>query len=225
VYGSSKNNTRYQMLKAYARETGIWAEGESVDPIFESGLLEEIYRVRAQIRKRINEQGGLEDAFGRLVPLSAWDGKKKEDRWRGVLAYVNASYELALIWECFEAAIEEKKWAAQKNSRRPRFRIWLLQGDGFTLRVDRKRDPEPIIERLKERVGKKAEELGMVTALSVEQNGPVTSEEPTVSTEEVVPSDRAAIKPHRGERSFDVSRETATLNRRLGATEGPALDG
>jgi hypothetical protein len=173
AYGSSKNNTRYEIIKKYADCTDQWVTGEAVNPIFDHPLMEEIYSVREKIRNRIINQGGIEDAFGRFIPLSKWEGKKeKENRWRGALAYVNASYELSLIWECFQEAIEELRWAEKKESRRPRFRIWLLQGDGFTVNVDRKRKPEAIVERLKECVTEKAEELGMPTGLSVERHGP-----------------------------------------------------
>jgi hypothetical protein len=92
---------------------------DAITPVFEHPLLEEIYRVRDDVAEHINEEGGMVDAFGRRIELSAWDGEKKpENRWRGVLAYVNCTYELALIYECFKLAIEEREWAEAKTSRR-----------------------------------------------------------------------------------------------------------
>jgi hypothetical protein len=128
--------------------------------------LAEVLDVRDAIRDHINKAGGLEDAFGRFIPLTAWDGVKNDaNRWRGVLAYVNCSYELALIYEVFKLAIEEQEWADEKKSRRERFKVWLLQGDGLTIRIDRKQKHEPVIDKLQAAVKAKADELGMTTAL------------------------------------------------------------
>lgn len=169
VYGSQINNSRYRIIKAYARMTGQWVDGDAVDDVFKHEFIDEILNVRGKIADHIRKHGGLSDAFGRFIPVDKWDGAKKdEDRWRGVLSYVNASYELALIWECVKLAIEEKEWAEEKSDRQPRFRIWLLQGDGFTLKIDRRRKPDPIISDLKSAVADKARELGMATALEVE---------------------------------------------------------
>jgi len=100
----------------------------------------EILDVCGDLQNHINENGGLEDAFGQFTPLSAWNGNKKEENcWRSVLVYVNMSYELTLIYEAFRAAFEEQEWAEEKESCRERSNIWLFQGDRLTIRIDRKR--------------------------------------------------------------------------------------
>lgn len=86
---------------------------------------------------------------------------------RSVLAYVAASYEQMLVAELFEAT-EEMEWAAEKESRQPRFRIWLYQADGVTIRVSSKHKLDTIIDRLQERFNRKAKELGLITRLEVD---------------------------------------------------------
>lgn len=167
VYGSQINNARWRIIERYAEQTGEWVTGDAVDSVFEHDLVQEILDVRGKIRDVVEERRGLEDAFGRFISVGHWD----KNEWRGVLSYVNSSFELSLIWECFREALKEEEWASEKTSRRPRFRIWLVQGDGFTIRVDRKRKPEPSVERLQRAVKEKANELKIPTALEVERWG------------------------------------------------------
>jgi hypothetical protein len=84
-----------------------------------------------------------------------------------VLAYTNASFEQKLMFEPFRLAIEEREWAAQKNSRRPKFRIWLYQADGITVRF-KSDSPQRQIQRLQDAVAEKADELNIPTELEVD---------------------------------------------------------
>jgi hypothetical protein len=172
VYGSSVANFLYELKKAYASATGTELKrDEAVEDVLDHPVIEEILQVRSEIEDRINEQGGLEAADSRFIPLSPWDDvKAMEDRWRGCLAYVNASYEMELMWEVFQIAIQEEE-AATESGRRLRFQIWLLQGDGCTIRFRKERSAADVIRKMKEAVADRADELGMPAALEVQNNG------------------------------------------------------
>ena len=164
VYGSSIGNYYYETLKAYASATGSeMATQDAVEGLTEHRVIKEVLDIREEIQAQINEDGGLEDATGRWIPLSAWnDVKDTEDRWRGALAYANCSYEQELMHTIFEKAIKE-----EESDGRPRFQIWLLQGDGLTIRLSRERHRKDVVCELKQRVKCRAKELGMSTALEV----------------------------------------------------------
>ena len=164
VYGSSVNNYKYQMLKAYANAACTeMTTQDAVEDVTDHRVIEEILAVREEIQAQINADDGLEDAHGRFVSLSAWDDvKRKDDRWRGVLAYTNCSYEQELISAIFDVAIQE-----EESDGRPRFQIWLLQGDGLTIRLARPRYREDVVRELQRAVKARADELGMSTALEV----------------------------------------------------------
>ena len=165
VYGKAAGRLWYQLLKEWKRLTGRWVG--STTPFKKLGrhpLIKELLQARSQLRQIIDKRGGLEDVRGRLVPLSAWDAtKKKENRWRGVLAYVNASFEQALLYPVFEEALAERRREGPS-----RFQIWLYQADGVTVRIHRKYDHRPQIKRLQEAVAKQADELGVPTELEVD---------------------------------------------------------
>jgi len=166
VYGSSLNNLFREMTMTYGKKTGEYLSFDAFRPVTNHELVDELLRIRSKLKSVINRRGGMEDAAGCFIPLSKWnETKNKEDRWRGVLAYVNASYEQKLMAEAFRIA-------EQENSReRPRFRIWLYQADGFTMRVASKYKPENQIERLQRAVRSKANDLNVPTKLEIDCQG------------------------------------------------------
>lgn len=163
VYDSATDNLLFEMSKAYEGHRSF----DAFEPVLEHELVKEILRIRSELEAIIKERGGMEDAAGRFIPVEKWDGKKKEeDRWRGVMAYVNASYEQRLMYPIFEIAQEEKERAA-----RARFKVWLYQADGVTIRVASKASHSKQIARLQEAVAKEADRLGIPTKLEVDYSG------------------------------------------------------
>ena len=166
VYGSARQNVLYRIYQEYSKLTGDRLDNfDPIEPLLSHPLMEELFSTRDKLEVIINQRGGLEDADGRLIPLSAWDKTKdKADRWRGVMSYVNASYEQKLIGELFKEAQATKKRDAYTE-----FIVWLYQADGVTVRMDRRvRSHHDVIGRLQSAVTDKAEKLGVPTELEVD---------------------------------------------------------
>lgn len=164
-YGSTRENMLFEMLKEYGRVAGSYPTSfDAVNPCLQHPLVKELFQTREKLEAIITSQGGLEDATGRFIPLSKWDGvKDKENRWRGVMAYVNASYEQQIMASIFEEAEKE-----MDRERKTRFKIWLYQGDGVTIRVHRDYSHSPQIKRLQDAADEKADELGVPTKLEID---------------------------------------------------------
>lgn len=165
VYGSARQNILYRVLEEYGRLTGYYLKSfEPVRPLLSHPLMEELLSTRDKLEVIINDNGGMEDADGYHIPLGAWDETKdKENRWRGVMAYVNCSYEQKLM----AAAFDEARAELDRDAR-PRFRIWLYQADGVTVRIGNKASHSKQIDRLQSAVADKAEELKVPTKLEVD---------------------------------------------------------
>jgi hypothetical protein len=165
VYGKDEGGLPYQLLKEWGRATGEWFDTtERFEAIYEHPLMEELLETRDKLEAIITSRGGLHDANGRFIPLSAWDEtKKKENRWRGLMSYVNASFEQELMLPIFGAAQAERE-----RDEQTRYEVWLYQGDGVTVRIDRRYAHEPQIARLQEAVADRANELGVPTKLEVD---------------------------------------------------------
>jgi hypothetical protein len=171
VYGAGENEVLRRVCFQYEEKSGVQLSFDPFRPLLDHEMAKEVLEVRSQLRQIINERGGLEDATGRFIPLNAWDDvKKQENRWRGVLAYVAASYEQELMGEVFDCAQAELD-AAREEDRRKRFWIWLYQADGCTIRLGTKTTDarrRRILRRIQERVDERAQELGVVSALEIE---------------------------------------------------------
>jgi len=165
VYGSSRQNLLYQIYQEYAKATGEPPDDfEPLRPILSHPLMQELLETRDKLEAIVTNRGGLEDATGRLIPQEAWDETKdRGDRWRGVLAYVNASYEQELMAAAFDEAREEKQADGRTD-----YKIWLYQADGFTVRVRSRVSHSKRIERLQEAVAERASELAVPTELRVD---------------------------------------------------------
>jgi len=168
VYGSSRTNLMRAIWKAYAKASGEHLDSFApIRSLLDHELMEELLETRDKLEAIITERGYLEDVAGRPIPLSAWDETKdKADRWRGLLAYVNASFEQEIMAAAFDEARKE-----QERDARPRFRIWLYQHDGFTVRMASKASHSRQITRLQAAVTGKAQELGVPTELEVDYQG------------------------------------------------------
>ena len=79
------------------------------------------------------------------------------------MAYVNASYEQELM-----AALFDEAQAERDRDGETRFKVWLYQADGVTVRIDRRYSHSAQIERLQKTVASRAEELGVPTELEVD---------------------------------------------------------
>jgi hypothetical protein len=168
VYGSTRDAMMFEILKEYRRQSGqAVGSFDPIRPLLRHELLQELFSTRERLEAIITSRGGLRDADGRFIPLGKWDETKEAgNRWRGVMAYVNASHEQRLMAAAFDAARAEEEREA-----RSRFRIWLYQADGFTVRISSKAAHEPQIRRLQAAVSDEAERLGMPTKLEVDFSG------------------------------------------------------
>ena len=164
-YGMKFSQVQHEILLDYAAYGGTYpGSHEPLAGLHSHPLIAELLETRETLREIIGEEHGLYDATGRFIPLSAWnETKDREDRWRGLMSYINASYETEIIGAAFEEAIKEKERDA-----RTRFKIWLYQGDGFTIRVSSKASAQAQVRTLKQAVADKAEELGVPTELEVD---------------------------------------------------------
>jgi hypothetical protein len=164
-YGMKWSYVLHKICSDYAAYGGTYPGSyEPLAGLRSHPLVAELLETRETLREIINEEHGLYDATGRFISLSAWnETKDREDRWRGLMSYINASYETEIIGAAFEEAIKEKERDA-----RTRFKIWLYQGDGFTIRVSSKASIDSQVGTLKQAVADKAEDLGVPTELEVD---------------------------------------------------------
>lgn len=165
-YGMKWAEVRHEICSDYDDYGGRYPDSnkEPLVGLRSHPLVSELLETRETLREIINKEGGLYDASGRFIPLSAWNKTKdREDRWRGLMSYINASYETEIVGAAFEEAIKEKERDA-----RTRFKIWLYQADGFTIRVSSKASANAQVKRLKQAVADKAEELSVPTKLEVD---------------------------------------------------------
>lgn len=164
-YGSSRKNMLFEMLKEYRSEADDYPSSvDALRPVLSHPLVSELFETRDKLEAIITDQGGLKDASGRFIPLSVWDGEKaQEDRWRPLMAYVNASFEQKIMAAPFALGRQERERDA-----RSRFTIWLYQYDGITVRMGSKASHSKQIDRLQSAVAEKADELGVPTKLEVD---------------------------------------------------------
>jgi hypothetical protein len=166
VYGGSEQTTFWEMSTEYADRAQVEHPGyDPFRPTLEHPLGRSVMRVRERLLERIDDNGGMLDANGRFLHIEDFKECKNPDR--SLMSYVATSYEIKLIAAAIDAAQQEKEWASKKENRRPRFQIWLLQHDGFTMRVRRRSDKERWIKHLQDAVAEKASELGITTRLEV----------------------------------------------------------
>ncbi|MFB6271891.1 MAG: hypothetical protein ABEL51_03250 [Salinibacter sp.] len=164
-YGMEWARVLHNIAVDYEANGGSYPDShEPLRPLGSHPLVSELLETRETLRDIINDRGGLEDATGRFIPLGKWDETKhKENRWRGLMSYINASYETEIVGAAFDEARKEKAREAST-----RFKIWLYQGDGFTIRVSSKASPKKQINSLQRAVAHKADELGVPTELEVD---------------------------------------------------------
>jgi len=165
VYGKEIRGLWYQLLKEWGNLTGEYLDStEPFKGLRDHPLMDELLTTRDKLEAIITNRGGLEDANGRFIPLDAWDETKKTaNRWRGVMAYVNASYEQELMGAAFDVADGERD-----RDEDTRFKIWAYQADGVTARINRRYSHSKQIERLQNAVKERADELGVPTELEVD---------------------------------------------------------
>jgi len=164
VYGGSADEVLRQVSNRYDDlAAGPHPGWDPFRPIMTHPLFKAIMRVQRGLKQAIKQGGGMPDASGQFRSLSDFESRKNPAS--SVLSYVATTYELKLIEAAFDAAIEEEQWAEEKKSRSPRFQIWLLQYDGFTMRVHRRREVNRWVEHLKGEVAQRAKGLDIITTL------------------------------------------------------------
>lgn len=170
VYGGDDGEVLRQVSNEYANAAQVPHPGfDPFRPLLKHPLVEEILETSKSIQWNVVANGGLCDASGRFIGMDWFPHKEYPERT--VMSYVAASYELELVAAAFDEAIAEKL-AAEANGRKPKFRIWLYQSDGFTVWVRKRRDIDRVVERLQQAVSKRASELGIITGLDKERVGP-----------------------------------------------------
>lgn len=164
-YGMERSRVLHMIAKDYDLYTGHYPETHKpLEPILSHPLVEELLATREKLKTIINDQGGLRDANGRFIELSHWnETKTKGDRWRGLMSYVNASFETEVVAAPFEEAAEEKA-----NDAITKWKIWLYQGDGFTVRVGSQGTRSVVEKRLKTAVAERARKYGVPTKLTID---------------------------------------------------------
>jgi len=175
VCGSSREGLLREVWETYRNATSLPFDGTKDDllGLLHHPIILETFETRDRLRRIINDRNGLADADGRPVPLEAWDEiKAPKNQWRGLLSYVNASFEQKLMAACFRIAKRERE-----RPQRSRFHIWLYQGDGFTMRVTSKASITKQVRRLQKAVAEEANRLGMPTRLTVDYPAPEKNEQ------------------------------------------------
>jgi hypothetical protein len=166
VYGGDEQEVLRQVSNEYADRARIKHPG--FDPfraLLNHPLVQAVMRARRRLLDRINHDGGMVDADGRFLELEDFKSRPNPDR--SLMSYVASTYEIKLIGAAVDEALRELKWAEELDNRQPRFHIWLLQHDGFTMRATRQRDQKRMTERLQRVVAQKADEMGIITRLEV----------------------------------------------------------
>jgi hypothetical protein len=165
VYGASPGELLRQVSNEYHDNISseVHPGFDPFRPLLKHELVRQVFQVQLGLMRKITESGEILDAAGRT--LSRSDFLSRNNPAQSLLAYVASTYEMKLIEAAFDEAIKEERWAEEKAHRRVRFRIWLLQYDGFTMRVKRKRDKERFVKQVQDAVTARARKLGIITTL------------------------------------------------------------
>lgn len=134
-------------------------------------LLSAMLEARREMYRRIREEGGWTDPFGRHHPYEV-EPRRPGEHWdRGnegsLLAIDTQATELLLLEPVIRAAIDGLNEAKKRNEQ-PSFRIVLWQHDGFTIKPRQRSRAETEVRKLQRLVCERATELGIPTALTVD---------------------------------------------------------
>ncbi len=148
------------------RSIGLYGDG---DRFLRHKLIRAMLKARRRMIKKIKTEGGMENCFGRFIPVNrGWSTKKDSygplkwgrKLWEGkevaphqILALVAQAIELYVLEPAFHLAMEHPK----------EFTICLFQHDGFSVRFHRREKLWK--ERIQEVVNERLKAMGIKTQL------------------------------------------------------------
>lgn len=158
VYGGDEREVLRRVSNEYADQARVEHPGfDSFKPLLDHPFVEAVMNVREGILNGIAAKGGMDDATGRRLDLGEFSARDNSDR--SLMSYVASTYEVKLI----AAAIAQARKEMERSEWR--FQIWLLQHDGFTIRVSRPRYKKKAIQEMKQAVANAARDLNIDTRL------------------------------------------------------------
>ena len=182
VYGATKDTIRWVASCEICQRTHRgFPNGEQIDGLFEHEVLSEVLEARRKAFRHIKDDGGVEDAFGRRLPLEEFtsedsnsikeqpeirtdeDNEQFPPSLRSLFACAIQSYEVKTMWPIFEAAIEERK-----GDGKDRWRVLLYKYDEVILWSRHEHQVQKWAEKAIGLVQKQTERLGIKTKLDVE---------------------------------------------------------
>lgn len=130
----------------------------------EISLVTQIRKARNKEIERIRINLGATNAFGHFYSMATLHCSPLS-----ILAGVVQSYELKLLFPCFQLAMQQLR-------SRHGFKIVLFQHDGFSIVCHDKSETQNRIVRLQKVVSDKAQEMGITTKLEVAYSPEIASE-------------------------------------------------
>jgi len=121
--------------------------------ILDIWIFKELRKGQEEIEKRIEAEGGMEDAEGKFCELTK--GRKVSS----VMAEVAQSYELRILISVIRLA---------KQTDNKLFKITVWQHDGFSMYIER--NPNAVYKKIQETVQKELKDLEIETELEIDQN-------------------------------------------------------
>jgi len=153
IYGASRSAIPYIIAKEAGKER-IEMSDEQRDRFFTHIVIEELLSRREEQFKRIKSQGGDRDCYENWIDL---DGREKES----ILSQLAQAREMWLLSPALELAKEELE-----EKTKP-WQITLYLHDGFCVNLPQV--PEYHLNRIKRKIGERAEDQGYPTGLEVEE--------------------------------------------------------
>lgn len=156
VYGALVENIpRFILSKANYENTTVTEE--KAKQFTEHPLVEELLVARERKLKQIQEKGGEENCYGRMIDYSGIDKKKPE---RSILAQLNQAREMWLLEPVLSLA-------ENQDEGEQAWEVTLLQHDGFSIRVHNGQEKQ-VVRTFKSAVADLAKDRGYPTRLEVE---------------------------------------------------------
>jgi hypothetical protein len=169
LYFSGEDNLHRELCSEYAKScegsSDSWPQGDDVQGFFDHPVIEELLEVRQSMKKKVESEGEIEDAFG--IARSVENFSERSNPERTMLSCILQGHELRLMEPLYEMAIEE-----QRRDREDRFRIALYKYDGILVWIregNKQREREKCTRRMQEVFDDRAEDV--LTRLDVEQVG------------------------------------------------------
>lgn len=145
VYGKAGRAIEKDLTKSLAEKEISWTQNMTAHP-----LMKDLLTAIKKLKNEMQQKKGWEGAYG-------WIAMEPKEDIDSFLSRVIQSYELKLIYACYEVAFQEKETENQT------FTIMLHQHDGISIKLRPGVTKESVIAKIQRQVQIRATEMNIVT--------------------------------------------------------------